>query len=993
MEQHESMKTFTIKILSIVSCSIVLALARGVTEPPPAPRWYYGVMHDINQVEMYTYNFGPIAADLFGGWDPGCWWPKGSGHSYIFGAGPWFGAVNMFTGDTFVTIGYGSYYWTEMLPGTKDVAWDSEDAIIYQYPWNWPAPQDIFYDAPQERFSDQDSWCAFNDLDPEAHTPGDKGPIGIQLYQTVYAWDIGGLEDAIFIKYEIKNVADSTISQCIFGLFMDGDIGNEGYNVANDITRGIVRKYYSINGQTMLIDNFAYQWQEEYESSWDTVPGVFAVDLLQSAWDLQEGHDKDFDGIPDQYERDSSYYCNHLPDSLWDVDHDGQPDWRDPSQIPQFGMTAMKVSKPNSSPDNDIERYMFLAGYDYETGSYEPWDTAATTPRDQRFLQSCGSFELLPESSYVFVIALMFADWFNLYETPDTAIVILDHFCQYVFDHNWLLPRPPSSPSLTCVPGDAEITLIWDSRPEHEPDTYYQLVGTDPNSPVYDPFYIQYDFEGYRLWKSYTAEDGAWFKLASYDEYNSICFEDTVSIPGDTLIAQNTGLSHAFIDRDVRNGFTYYYAVSSFDQNYTEISDSTFKILRMESKPQLVPGAPRRDPVNYVPGSFALEQKCGNERLFEQVGVDITYPLDMTTDTQHVVFGDMDWAWFYSYDSSHMKVDSTIAPVISTHVTDNTCIPVDSTHIILPPRTSVDFEHMFGTLHGLNVTIRFLRDSLPTSEPIFEKVETHGTYPDTLIFPVPPGPFANHWTFWGYRGNNYMLQWITAPGGGLSLQVTDIHTNTPIPCKPYFPDSSHQYDTLAPGWCFLSLRQSSDTIITNGQSPQALWNTRWLYICGGLIALKAGGHLQPGDPLPSPGDDGIVYARTDFFPMAVNAEFAITPIPAYFDTTHRVANMNVKVVPNPYLVYNEWQYTFNQRRIKFINLPAECTIRIFSISGELLRVIKHHHTTADGVKNDAGGDEWWDMLSDTRNRVVSGVYLFHVQSTIGEQTGKFVIVR
>ncbi|MBN2619696.1 T9SS type A sorting domain-containing protein [candidate division WOR-3 bacterium] len=985
--------TATTKTPLFILCSIVLALARGVTDPPPAPRWYYGVMHDINQVEMYAYNFGPIAADLFGGWDPGCWWPKGSDHAYIFGAGPWFGAVNMLANDTFVTTGYGSYYWTEMLPGTKDVAWNSEDAIIYQYPGNWPAPQEIFYDAPQGLFSNQDSWCAFNDLDPEAHTPGDKGPIGIQTYQTVYAWDIGGLEDAIFVKYEMKNVTDSTLSLCIFGFFMDGDIGNEGYNVANDITRGIVRKYYNINGQTMLIDNFAYQWQEEYESGWDTVPGVFGVDLLQSPWDLQEDHDKDFDGIPDQYERDSVYFYNNLPQELWDADFDGQPDWRDPSQIPQLGITAMKSSKPNSSPDNDFERYMFLAGYDYETGSYEPWDTATSTPRDQRFLQCTGPFELLPESSQVFIVALMFADWYNLYGTPDTAIVTIDNFCQYVFDHNWLLPRPPSSPILTCVPGDAEITLIWDSGPEHEADTYFQLVGTNPNSPVYDPFYRQYDFEGYRIWKSYAPEDSTWFKLASCDLFNEITFYDTLSIPGDTLVADNRGLRHSHIDRDVRNGFTYFYAVSSFDQNYTKTTDSTFKILRLESKPQLVPGTPRRDPVNYVPGSFSLEQLCGNERLFEQIGVEITYPLDMTSDVQHVVFGDLDWTWFYSYDSSHVKVDSIVAPVISSYVTDDPNISSDSAHIALPPRAPVDFEHMFKTLHGINVTMQFLRDSLPTSEPLFEKVETHGTYPDTLIFPVPPGPHAEHWIFCGYRGNDYDIHWVIAPGGGLSLHVTDIHTGTDIPYKPYFPDSSHQYDTLALGWCFLSLRQASDTVITNGQNPQALWNTRWIYICGGLLTVKGGGHLLPGDPLPSPGDKCLIHARNDFYPMVVNAAFAITPTPAYFDTIHQITAMNVKVVPNPYLVHNEWQYTFEQRRIKFINLPAECTIRIFSISGELLRVIKHHHTTVNGVKNDAGGDEWWDMLSDTRNRVVSGVYLFHVHSETGEQTGKFVIVR
>jgi hypothetical protein len=85
---------------------------------------------------------------------------------------------------------------------------------------------------------------------------------------------------------------------------------------------------------------------------------------------------------------------------------------------------------------------------------------------------------------------------------------------------------------------------------------------------------------------------------------------------------------------------------------------------------------------------------------------------------------------------------------------------------------------------------------------------------------------------------------------------------------------------------------------------------------------------------------------------------------------------------------------FAERRLKFINLPAECTIRVFNLNGELVRTIIHHATTEDGlVVNDAGGDEWWDLLSENRQLVASGVYIFHVQSDVGEQVGKFVVVR
>jgi len=128
--------------------------------------------------------------------------------------------------------------------------------------------------------------------------------------------------------------------------------------------------------------------------------------------------------------------------------------------------------------------------------------------------------------------------------------------------------------------------------------------------------------------------------------------------------------------------------------------------------------------------------------------------------------------------------------------------------------------------------------------------------------------------------------------------------------------------------------------------------------------------------------------------MAVNAEFMVTPTPAYFDLATELPEMNVKVVPNPYLVHNEWQLSFADRRLKFINLPSDCTIRIFNLNGELVKTIVHNATTPDGsVINDAGGDEWWNLLSENRQLVASGIYVFHVQSEVGEQVGKFVVIR
>jgi hypothetical protein len=105
----------------------------------------------------------------------------------------------------------------------------------------------------------------------------------------------------------------------------------------------------------------------------------------------------------------------------------------------------------------------------------------------------------------------------------------------------------------------------------------------------------------------------------------------------------------------------------------------------------------------------------------------------------------------------------------------------------------------------------------------------------------------------------------------------------------------------------------------------------------------------------------------------------------------------VKVVPNPYIVNNEWQRSSLIRRMRFINLPGRCTIRIFNLAGELVKTLLHTQTvTPTGgteVKNNAGGDEWWDLLSENRQLIASGVYVFHIDSDVGEQVGKFAVIR
>jgi len=137
--------------------------------------------HNINNVEMVITNYGT--------WDNPCYWPRGSNHNYIFGSGLWLGTIDSVFSDTLVSVGYGPHGGeTEFGPGLYGQDPNAPYVIIYMYPDPWPAPIDTFPMAPQRPKSDQDSWCCYNDCDSNYHVPGDTRPIGVEVYQTVYAW-------------------------------------------------------------------------------------------------------------------------------------------------------------------------------------------------------------------------------------------------------------------------------------------------------------------------------------------------------------------------------------------------------------------------------------------------------------------------------------------------------------------------------------------------------------------------------------------------------------------------------------------------------------------------------------------------------------------------------------------------------------------------------------------------------------------------------------
>jgi hypothetical protein len=108
----------------------------------------------------------------------------------------------------------------------------------------------------------------------------------------------------------------------------------------------------------------------------------------------------------------------------------------------------------------------------------------------------------------------------------------------------------------------------------------------------------------------------------------------------------------------------------------------------------------------------------------------------------------------------------------------------------------------------------------------------------------------------------------------------------------------------------------------------------------------------------------------------------------------------VLVVPNPYRgdVYytdgngfegRESEWTLYKRQIKFIHLPAQATIRVYTVSGDVIATINHDETRP-GSKS---GEESWLLFSESGRELASGLYVFSVESGYGRQVGKFVIMK
>jgi hypothetical protein len=144
------------------------------------------------------------------------------------------------------------------------------------------------------------------------------------------------------------------------------------------------------------------------------------------------------------------------------------------------------------------------------------------------------------------------------------------------------------------------------------------------------------------------------------------------------------------------------------------------------------------------------------------------------------------------------------------------------------------------------------------------------------------------------------------------------------------------------------------------------------------------GGLKFSGPLP---EEGTVIRIRTYKPLSANDKFTfIAKEPNRNDIAKAEENKDeISVFPNPYFGSNDLERDKYNRFVRFTNLPNECTIRIYSLSGVFIKKYE---------KNSTSQYLDWDLNNKDSLPVASGVYIAYIEIPgAGTKTMKIAVIR
>jgi len=697
-------------------------------------------------------------------------------------------------------------------------------------------------------------------------------------------------------------------------------------------------------------------------------------DGIDNDGDWEEKDDVGYDGTP--YTNDSGEEDGLLTD--------GEPhfDRTDIDETDMLGLTSFALYRWETVPhysDELVWEKLIPGLFDEQLNS-----------QNVELFWGSGYFPLKAGQTERFSMALICG-------TNEQDLIRNKYWFGEAYNRNYQFAKAPDIPIVTAIPGDNRVALYWDDLAEYSEDP---ISGRD--------------FEGYRIYRStdpgwndmkaltdfYGVETSIRVPLAQFDiKDNGYQGSAAVDIEGVHFwLGDNTGLVHSFVDTTAKNGFEYYYAVTSYDHGApdkgippTECtkSISIYTTGEIVKGPNVIIARPEARAAGYMAADTTESGWLPGSTTSGGVFMKIIDPNLIQDRTYQVVFEDtlmQNGVYMYPYTKSFSWLD----------VTD----PAN-------PVTLVDKDTLYNgeelpLIHGIKLNVVNDED-LGANEDESGFAGADGVVnPNLNIYEYLWRPFRQGSNVGTPVAHDYMIIWGD-PGISTTVEF-DVSSSTHLEAVETNVDvinlitgeeiafALYERDGEDGNFTAFTDGTRSDRLIFMEENSEGELIPTWSF----EFTTSNSDDLTR---IPRIGERVILYQykpflSNDVYQFKTKAQKADPEVA-------KAALENIRVVPNPYIVANSWEpknpYGSGRgpRELHFIHLPSQCTIRIYNIKGQLVDTIEHNAFQSDDENPDLWtGTAIWNMLSKDELSISFGVYVYHVDAgDLGEKIGKFAIIK
>ncbi|MGD8781093.1 MAG: hypothetical protein PVH88_19265 [Ignavibacteria bacterium] len=737
---------------------------------------------------------------------------------------------------------------------------------------------------------------------------------------------------------------------------------------------------------TKFSEFYGFSWQPHWDAdenaNWDSYTDLDG----DGEWDEGEpiNNDVGSDGV-------GPYDSDYIAPDEDGTEANGRPDQGEPDfgtldkdESDQLGLTGFAIYAVHKYElDNDEENWEVLSGLPEPHGqSLEGVNLAnyfssylfSMNGRNTYSL-STGEAEETGETER-FSMSLIFGnDEDDLFRRKATV--------QQIYNASYQFAQPPEKPIVTTIPGDGKVTLYWDDRAESTFDAFYQRV----------------NFEGYRVYRS--TEPNFTENKTITDAYGNATYRDPIAqfdlVDGVTglhpidvngalfYLGDDSGIKHSFIDTTVENGQTYYYAVSSYDQGYTTTNvegdlegippSETTTIIKEDINGNYTTDintaivTPRAPAAGYLaPEVTAFE---GTGPGTGMVSVSVLNPDSVKDNTYMLVFNE---------DTRYSNASFPYYSLINV-MTEDTLIKNAQ---IINEGTQTD------VIEGLVLDIE-------TDTAVSIDSDNSGWTEGSSNYIVQLGFDSDYSSAYGGKRLDYPADFeveFTEPGMG-AVSFPSSGFSQPVQSNILVRNLTEDIDDFQ----FIFRDENNDELFNDGDAIFMVVGDSLGKKASSFSDVRISWSMSLVKDTTIAEEEQIEPQVGDIYKIVVNKPFRneeffqfTTKAQSFDKSLARSELDDIAVVPNPYVGAASWEpYSTDvgrgERRIYFMHLPNECTVRIYTMSGKLVDTIYHNSTITDG-------QESWDLVSKDGMDIAYGIYIFHVDAPgIGEKIGRFAVIK